>query len=45
MTDIRFGPDGRRVVSTGGRDRAVFQWRVDAVAKEQVNPQRNPALA
>jgi hypothetical protein len=45
VSDIRFSPDGRRVVSTGGHDRAVFQWRVDPVAKEQMGiTRRNPQL-
>jgi hypothetical protein len=36
VVNIRFSHDGRRVISVGGNDQAVFQWRVDPVAKEQV---------
>lgn len=28
VTGIRFSPDNTWVVSVGGRDRAVFQWRL-----------------
>lgn len=35
VTNIRFSGDGKRVVSVGGHDRAVFQWSVDARAREQ----------
>eukprot|EP00854_Cymbomonas_tetramitiformis_P003095 gene3095-3928_t len=38
VMNIAFTVDGRRVVSVGGHDRAIFQWRVDAVAKEQRGP-------
>ena len=27
MTNVRFSHDKRRVISTGGADHAVFQWR------------------
>jgi WD40 repeat protein len=28
---VRFSPDDKRVVSVGGKDRAVFQWRTHAL--------------
>lgn len=45
VTSVRFSPDGRRVVSIGGHDQAVFQWRVDPTAKEQVGAARREAFA
>ena len=28
VTNVRWSPDGERAVSVGGKDRAVFQWRL-----------------
>ena len=36
VVNVRFAGGGRNVVTVGGHDRAVFQWKVDAEAKEQV---------
>ncbi len=35
VTNVRFSPDARRVLSTGGADRAVFQWRLRKKKKQQ----------
>lgn len=35
VTNVSFSGDGRHVVSVGGHDRAVFQWTVQARAREQ----------
>lgn len=34
--DVRFSPDNRTVVSVGGRDRAILQWRVDKQGVDKV---------
>ena len=35
VVNVRFANSGRNLISVGGHDRSVFQWRVDAEAKEQ----------
>ena len=35
VVNVRFTESGKNVVSVGGHDRAIFQWRVDAEAVEQ----------
>ncbi|KAK9828859.1 hypothetical protein WJX72_002429 [[Myrmecia] bisecta] len=47
---VRFNADGSRVISVGGHDRSVFQWRVvqtDDCLDTEINSLRNdgPALA
>ncbi|MEW5309958.1 MAG: hypothetical protein WDW38_001797 [Sanguina aurantia] len=36
VMDVRFSPDNRAVVSVGGRDRAILQWRVDKQGADRV---------
>lgn len=35
---VRFSPDDKRVVSVGGKDRAVFQWRTHALVEPKEIP-------
>ena len=40
VTDVRFSTDDAYVVTTGGHDRAVFQWRVVDVPKPSLGPRK-----
>ena len=41
MTNVRFSADKQRVISTGGADHAVFQWRYlqDGHTEGDIDPQ------
>ena len=38
VSSVRFSPDGERVISSGGRDRCVFQYRVWPVEAPEPRP-------
>ena len=46
MTNVRFSSDKTRVISTGGADHAVFQWRFlpDGVGTEDDQPDQHGKL-
>jgi hypothetical protein len=42
---VRFAPNNRWLVSVGGRDRAVFQWRLVRQVQDEAPPRREPTAA
>ena len=45
VTCARFSPDGERVISSGGRDRCVFQYRVWPVEARSRDRRRRDRVA
>ena len=43
--NVRFNADDSRLVSVGGKDRAVFQWRTRFVAAGEEPPSQRPVVS
>jgi len=44
VVNVRFANGGRNVISVGGHDRAIFQWRVDAEVGNSLGTTTRPPL-